>query len=141
MLRTTLALAAALAALHSGPGWTAADPPAQTVRPAGYQPKAGDARLGERLFNDARLSTNGLSCASCHSKHGGYQASFALPYPHPVAMARDKLGRQTIHLDEMIQACLLIPMAAKPLPWDSEELAALVAYLQLEQASFQKRGK
>lgn len=111
-------------------------PGLQTVRPANYKPLAGDAKLGERLFNDKKLSTNGMSCATCHANHGSYQASFAQPYPHTVAMAKDQLGRKTVHLDEMIQACMVMPMEAKPLPWNSRELAALVAYVQIQQKTF-----
>lgn len=109
---------------------------AQTIRPVGYKPIAGDVKLGKKLFNDTKLSTNGMSCATCHANHAAYSASFAQPYPHVVAMAKNQLGRQTVHLDEMIQACMLMPMAAQPLPWDSQELAALVAYVQLQQKTF-----
>lgn len=112
---------------------------AQTVRPAGYQPVPGDAKLGEKLFNDTRLSTNGNACATCHAGHAAFSASFAKPYPHTVAMARDQLGRDPIHLDEMIQACMLMPMAARPLPWNSKELAGLTAYVQTLQKTFQAR--
>ncbi len=108
----------------------------QTVRPSGYKPLAGDAKLGEKLFNDKKLSTNGMSCATCHANHGAYQASFAQPYPHVVGMAKDQLGRKSVHLDEMIQACMVMPMEAKPLPWNSKELAALVAYVQVQQKTF-----
>ena len=51
-------------------------------------------------------------------------------------MAKDQLGRKTVHLDEMIQACMVMPMEAKPLPWNSKELAALVAYVQIQQTTF-----
>lgn len=109
---------------------------AQTVRPAAYKPIAGNPVLGEKLFNDTKLSTNGMSCASCHANHAMYADSFAQPYPHTVAMARDRLGHMTVHLDEMIQACMVMPMAAKPLPWDSKELAAIVAYVEQQQKTF-----
>lgn len=125
----SLALAAAVA--------QAAEPQGNlTIRPAGYKPQAGDVAFGEKRFNDTRLSTNGMSCATCHAKMGAFSASFAKPYPHTVAMARDQLGRQTVHLDEMVQACMVMPMAAKPLPWNSKELAALTAYVQTLQKNF-----
>ena len=38
--------------------------------------------------------------------------------------------------DEMVQGCMVMPMAAKPLPWDSPELAALVAYVEQQQKTF-----
>ena len=139
MTQTPCSLVTALiaaAAFATSTAYAANDLGAQTVRPAGYQPIAGDAKLGEQLFNDIKLSTNGMSCASCHANHGNFSASFANPYPHTVMMAKDKLGRETVHLDEMIQACMVMPMAAKPLAWDSKELAGLVAYVKVLQRTF-----
>lgn len=110
---------------------------AQTTRPLDYKPLAGDAKLGAQLWKDPKLSTNGMSCVACHANHGAFQASFAKPYPHTVQMAKEQLGHKVVHLDEMIQACMVMPMAAKPLSWNSKELSALVAYARLEQKSFQ----
>lgn len=130
-------LIAMLATLFAAPwAMAAGDLGAQITRPAGYKPRAGDPALGEKLFNDTKLSTNGMSCASCHADHGAFQASFAKPYPHTVAMAKNQLGRKTVQLDEMIQGCMVMPMAAKPLPWDSKELAGLTAYLLTVQKTF-----
>ncbi|GCB05238.1 c-type cytochrome [Ralstonia sp. SET104] len=139
MTKHSLAILTALCAastLFSSSASAADDAGALTVRPAGYKPRPGDAKLGEKLFNDPKLSTNGMSCASCHANHASYSDSFAKPYPHTVAMARDQLGRKQVYLDEMIQACMIMPMAAKPLPWDSKELAALVAFVEQEQKTF-----
>jgi cytochrome c len=115
------------------------------TRPQGYKPHAGDhkelARAGKKLWNDTKLSTNGFSCNTCHQDHGAFQKSFAQPYPHQVAMVRDKAGVKTVHLDEMIQACMVMPMAAKPLPWNSRELAALTAYTQDVQKTFKPGAK
>lgn len=132
----TIALFTALAAVHAV---AAGGPAAQVTRPAGYQPMAGDAAAGEQLFNDTKLSTNGMSCASCHANHGAFQASFAKPYPHTVAMAKEQLGIRKIHLDEMVQACMVMPMAAQPFPWDSKALADLTAYMAVLQKSFQPK--
>ena len=137
MAKLSMTLAPALFALLAAFGAMAAgDPGASITRPAGYKPLAGDAALGEKLFNDTKLSTNGMSCASCHANHGAFQASFAKPYPHTVAMAKEQLGRKTVHLDEMVQGCMVMPMAAKPLPWDSKELADLTAYTASLQKTF-----
>lgn len=137
MPKHLIALCASLfTALAAAPARADADPGALITRPSGYTPMAGDAAFGEKLFKDSRLSSNGMSCASCHAQHGAFQASFALPYPHAVAMAGERLGRQTIHLDEMIQACMMMPMKAQPLPWDSRELAGLAAYLLTVQKTF-----
>lgn len=132
----TALFAATVAALAVPSSFAAGDPGAQITRPAGYKSMPGDAALGEKLFSDTKLSTNGMSCASCHADNGAFQGSFAKPYPHTVAMAKDQLGRKTVHLDEMIQGCMVMPMAAKPLPWDSKELAGLTAYLLTVQKTF-----
>lgn len=137
MPKLLMTLLASLFTAFVGPAAVAAgDPAAQVTRPAGYKPMAGDAVFGEKLFNDTKLSTNGMACATCHANHGAFQASFANPYPHTVAMAKEQLGRKTVHLDEMIQVCMVMPMDAKPLPWDSKELAGLTAYLLTVQKTF-----
>lgn len=112
------------------------DPSAATLRPPGYKPLKGDPEVGKALFNDTKLSSNGMSCASCHANYGAFSPSFAKPYPHTVVMARDRLGRKRVYLDEMVQACMVMPMAAKPLPWDSKALADLTAYVAELQKTF-----
>lgn len=109
------------------------------VRPPGYKPRVGDPVAGEKLFADKKLSTNDMSCASCHANNTSFSDSFAKPYPHKVDMAHDSMGIKTIHLDEMIQACMLMPMAAKPLPWNSKELADLTAYMAQVQKTFKPK--
>jgi hypothetical protein len=105
----------------------------RVTRPDNYRPYEGNPcalkNRGEVLFNDTSLSSNGLSCATCHRDGAGYMATFAQPYPHSVAMAMNMFGMNSIHLDEMVQVCMLEPMAAEPLAWDSEDLAALTAYM------------
>lgn len=96
----------------------------------------GDATRGEAVFNDTQLSTNGLSCNSCHTAGAAYKASFAQPYPHPVQMAMDHYGMTQIYLDEMVQLCMVRPMAAQPLDWKSRELADLVAYVSMVQKGY-----
>ena len=125
--------------LSAAPTFAAGMPAASAeaiTRPAGYHPRAGNVKLGEKLWNDTKLSTNGMSCNTCHQNHGAFQASFAEPYPHRVGMAKDKFGAKRVHLDEMIQACMLMPMDAKPLPWHSKALAALVAYTRQVQKTY-----
>lgn len=114
--------------------------PRLITRPKGTKLYAGNAaelrKEGEKLWNDTKLSSNGMACNTCHQNHGAFEASFAKPYPHKVQMASDRAGLKTIHLDEMIQACMVMPMAAKPLGWESRELAALTAYTAEVQKSF-----
>jgi mono/diheme cytochrome c family protein len=109
-------------------------------RPEAYTPYQGnvaDLRAqGEKLFNDTSLSSNGLSCATCHANGAGYNATFKNEYPHVVAMGQRDFGMDMVHLDEMVQICMVAPMAAEPLEWGSEELAALTEYSRVEQKKF-----
>ena len=101
-------------------------------RPKGTKLFQGDleqlVKQGEALFKSTKLSTNGLSCQSCHANNENFAASFSKTYPHEVAMVGEKAGIAKVDLDEMIQFCMVAPMQAKPLRWDSRELAALTAY-------------
>ncbi|MTI99264.1 MAG: cytochrome C peroxidase [Marinobacter adhaerens] len=111
----------------------------KVTRPPNYQPYEGNPcklmALGKKLFNDTSLSSNGLSCATCHNDGAGYNATFAKAYPHSVAMAKNIFGIESVHLDEMIQICMVQPMATEPLEWSGEQLAALTQYM----ASVQKQ--
>ncbi len=104
------------------------------VRPKGTTPYAGDeAKLlarGEQLWNDKRLSGKGkTACSSCHrSPTRMFKKSFMNQYPHPVRMVSRKAGLDAVTMEGMVQFCMLVPMKAQPLPWNSEELAALTAY-------------
>lgn len=117
--------------------------PKLITRPKGTKLAGGDhAALleeGERLWRDTRLSTNGLACQTCHQGNAAFQPTFAKPYPHAVAMVSEKAGLKRIQLDEMVQICMLVPMASKPLPWASKELAALTAYAAEVQKHFKPK--
>ncbi len=114
--------------------------PKLVTRPKGTKLATGDRaemlKLGEALWSDTRLSTNNLSCNSCHQGGAAFQNTFAQPYPHYVAMAKDKGGFAKISLDEMVQFCIAAPMMSKPLAWDSKELAALTQYTEQVQKSY-----
>lgn len=109
-------------------------------RPEGYTPYQGNvAELrakGEKLFSDTSLSSNGLACATCHTNGMLYNPTFKKEYPHFVAMGQRDFGMDMVHLDEMVQICMVAPMAAEPLEWGSEELAALTEYTRVEQKKF-----
>ncbi len=106
-------------------------------RPEGYTPGYSEdgendpalLALGEELFNDPSLSGTGMSCATCHAGDTGYLETFEQPYPHRVAMGENLYGMDLVHADEMVQMCMVNPMAAEALGWESEELAALSAYV------------
>jgi len=112
------------------------------MRPANYRPYQGKQKAlikeGKALFSDTRLSSNGMSCNTCHDDNGAFQATFAQPYPHYVQMSDERAGVKAVHLDEMVQFCMVVPMAAKPLSWNGKKLAALTAYTASVQKGFMR---
>jgi SoxA/TsdA, cytochrome c domain len=94
------------------------------------------AARGKELYGDTSLSTNGLSCNSCHTDMAGYNDTFKKAYPHYVAMGKDLYRQKKVTTESMVQICMQQPMEAKPLAWDSEELAALSAYVDVLQKEF-----
>ena len=97
------------------------------------------AARGTELWNDKSLSGSGTtSCGTCHTGDGTamMNASFAEPYPHPVAMAKDRAGLEQVSAAEMVQLCMAIPMTAAPLDYGSIELAALSARVEQLQSGF-----
>ncbi len=114
--------------------------PALVQRPDGVAAFEGDpvelAAAGQELWNDATLGTAGLSCASCHVGGAQFKDSFKQPYPHQVAMAKSMADLESISAEQMVQFCMIVPMKGEPLAWDSRELAALAAYVEVEQRNF-----
>ena len=114
--------------------------PALITRPADTKNFTGSpdqlVKEGERLWHDQSLGTSGLACQTCHRNHANFNPSFAKPYPHTVAMPKQRAGVEQIHLDEMVQFCMVVPMASQPLRWDSQQLAALTAYTAHIQKGF-----
>lgn len=125
-----------------GPKCGAKSDPKLIQRPAGfkenYHSTPAKIMAGEVMFKNVKLSTNGLSCASCHAGGASYKASFSQPFPHRVEMASATYGVDKVNLDEAIQMCMLGPMASKPLAWNSAELENLVAFISEEQKKFVK---
>ena len=92
---------------------------------------------GEALWNDQSLSNAGnLACSTCHANNQQFQATFAQAYPHNVAMAEQRAGLAQVTAAEMVQVCMVVPMQAAPLDWNSVELAALSAYVESIQGGF-----
>lgn len=117
--------------------------PSEVTRPAGSKPFAGNRarllKLGKKLYGDVSLSTNEMACSSCHSDFMSFNDSFKQPYPHKVEMAQDVSGIASITAEGMVQFCLVRPMMSKPLPWNSERLAALATYVEELQKAYAKR--
>ena len=141
MPRITRMLAILLATALPAAGAVAqAIDPAQVTPPEGVTlhegPPAELEARGAELFRDTGLSTNDMACVTCHADLAQYSDSFAEPYPHAVGMASDMAGLDRVTAAQMVQLCMMVPMAAEPLPWDGVELAALTAYVEAERARF-----
>ena len=113
------------------------------VRPAGVRPATMPSKealaLGQKLYGDEKLSTNGMSCMSCHANFEAFNDTFKKPFPHFVQMANDAAGLKTATAENMVQICMIAPMEAEPLPWGSKELRALTAYVEKLRGDFAKR--
>lgn len=114
--------------------------PEKVTQPEGtdlYQaPQAELVARGKELYGDASIGESGLSCSTCHQDYGQYKDTFKQPYPHFVNMAKAKAGLDQVNAAEMVQLCMVVPMQTDPLPWQSEELAALAAYVKDERKRF-----
>lgn len=92
---------------------------------------------GQELWNDKGLGKSGLACADCHTdRYGLMNDTFDEPYPHYVEMPAQRAGVSEVNAAEMVNFCMLVPMADEPLPWTSRELAALSAYVEKLQTGF-----
>jgi cytochrome c len=113
------------------------------VQPEGWSlPQDDRAALvarGAELFDDPSISETGSACSSCHADFGNYNETFREPYPHFVAMGKNMFDMDQVTAAEMVQLCMVVPMGADPLPWDSDELAALTAYVEDERERFAAR--
>ncbi len=112
-------------------------------QPAGLKLAAGKDLVaqGEELWNDRALGKTGLACANCHiNNYMQMQSTFAKPYPHYVAMPAQQGGVDEVNAAEMVQFCMLVPMATDPLAWESTELAALAAYVEDIRPGYEPMG-
>jgi cytochrome c len=108
-------------------------PPKDVVRRAGTKAFTADpAKLlatGVTKHADTTLSPAGRSCNTCHLEADSYNATFKKPWPHPVESVKAKTGLNAITAEGMVQFCMISAMGTRPLPWDSEALAALTAFV------------
>ena len=133
-------LIAALAVVATGLWWTGAAnsqsgriKPSAVVRPAGTKPFAGNPAMvlaaGAHAHEDTSLSPIQRSCSECHADPDSYNATFTKPWPHVVDSVKKKTGLDTITAEGMVQFCMISALGTKPLPWDSDTLASLTAFV------------
>lgn len=133
--RLSLAVAGVVVGLvpPSVHGQTPRIAPSEVTRPATTKPFADDAQkllaTGTALHGDTSLSASGRSCDTCHAEADSYNPTFKKPWPHFVASVKSKTGLDKITAEGMVQFCMISAMGVRPLPWDSETLAALTAFV------------
>ena len=82
---------------------------------------------GRELWTDPKLGKNGVVCAQCHP-------NAANSHPETYPKFQKQIGK-VVTLPEMINWCIRNPLEGQPLPVDSPEMIALVAY-----ATYERRG-
>lgn len=122
-------------------GW--AQDRADLTQPEGWSLPEGDRAAlvarGAELYDDPSIGESGSACMTCHTDFENYNETFRNPYPHFVAMGKNMFDMDEVTAAEMVQLCMVVPMASEPLPWDSEELAALTAFVEDERERFAAR--
>ncbi len=114
----------------AGPVRIAPSPPAADARP-----DANLAKQGKKLFDRTPKYAspyvgNQLSCGNCHIDSG--KAGYAAPMIGVAALFplfSQRAGRQ-ITLQDRIDECFVRSEAGRPLPPESSQMQALVAYIQ-----------
>ncbi len=82
---------------------------------------------GDDLWHSPKLGTNGLACGNCHPDGSATN-------PHTWPKYQTNLGKVGT-LRDMINWCIAVPLAGKPLALDSDDMIAMEAY-----ATYTHRG-
>lgn len=84
--------------------------------------------LGEKLWYDRNLGSNGMSCNHCHP-------DAAATHPETFPKFKSQMG-SVVSAQQFINWCVVIPLQGKAYELGSKELTALEAYMV-----FQNRGE
>jgi thiosulfate dehydrogenase len=71
---------------------------------------------------------NDLACQSCHLKAG--LQPFAAPFVSTAATFPMMVNNKVVTLPDRINSCMALGLNGQPLPEDSQEMAALIAYIE-----------
>ncbi|MFQ3623114.1 MAG: c-type cytochrome [Acetobacteraceae bacterium] len=88
------------------------------------------AHIGPEVADPAmRFAGNNLACASCHQEAG--TKPYAMPFVGVTATFPQYRGREDdiSTIEERVNGCMQRSMAGRPLPHDSREMKAFVAYM------------
>jgi len=95
----------------------------QLTRPHAFNSFQEAVDMGKKMWNDDTLGTSGVACLSCHADFDLLNLEKNQNFPHYVKLVGD-----VVTLDQMINYCMLNPMAGKELDPDSKEMTAMAAY-------------
>ena len=113
------------------PGATKMHAPTESTLPSG--PLGEAVRLGRNIFNDPQAYVkpyvgNGLTCSSCHINGGTQAWGGPLIGVWGVFPAYSTRSATVETLENRLNDCFERSMNGKPLPFDSGEMKALLAY-------------
>jgi len=93
------------------------------IRPHAFNSFQEAVDMGRKMWHNDKLGTSGVACLSCHADFDLLNLDKRQNFPHYVKMVGD-----VVTLDQMINYCMLNPMAGKEFAQDSKELTAMAAY-------------
>ena len=96
---------------------------------------------GELLWSDRSLGTSGRTCDTCHRNDNLFGQTFSSPYPHRVALVDKSNDVGMVEIDEMVNFCIANSLGGELLPWNSNELLMLSAYVLKRQSEFIENQK
>ncbi|MBF0453203.1 MAG: hypothetical protein HQL72_00120 [Magnetococcales bacterium] len=93
---------------------------------------------GSKLWSDPSLGRSGFTCLSggCHGEFAHLNFDANQNYPHYVEMTE-----KVVTLTQMINYCLVNPMAGPPLNADSDEMTAMAAFYRSYRIQYRRQKK
>lgn len=109
--------------------------PVKNKKSPGYRSFIQASAEGNRLWNDATLGTTGFTCLSggCHGDFENLSFDKNQLFPHYIETAH-----RVATLTQMINYCLVNPMAGQPLPADSDKMTAMAAFYRSYRMQYRK---
>lgn len=95
----------------------------KTIRRDHVTDKKALLKRGKALWESEKLGKSGLSCMTCHDEYEKLNLDDKTPWPRNVSMTGD-----IVTLDQMINYCVINPIAGEPLDPNSVDMTAMNAW-------------
>lgn len=105
----------------------------------GFETLQAASMMGEKLWADASLGSNGKSCSSqgCHAKYQNLHFEQNQNFPHVIGSLK-----RVMTLTQIINRCVTGAMGGKALDADSDEMTALASFHRSQRITyFQRHGR